>query len=169
LPSRRPDEIVIREPLPADHLEIAALIETLIPRYLARELTAEGVALVRENAVAGIVGARLGGLKLPLWSPARVAVADRRVVGFGAVRDDTHITQLHVAEGWQGRGIGHHLVKALIEAIKHRDPTTHTVTLSASSAGFTAYLRMGFQPIGPRFNWRGIIAQPMEIRVGDLI
>jgi ribosomal protein S18 acetylase RimI-like enzyme len=159
------DAVVIREPLPADHLEIAALIEGLVPRYLARELTPEGIAIVREAAQPGVIGARLGGLKLPVWSPAMVAVAGRSIVGFGAVRDATHITQLQIHEAWHGRGIGHRLARALIAEIGKRQPQAHTVTLNASAAGFLSYLRMGFVPVGPRFNWRGIVAQPMEIRI----
>src|SRR5688500_12706979 len=108
------NDIVIREPCAADHLEIAALIESLIPRYLARELTAEGIAIIRDAARPGAIGARLGGLNQQFWSPAFVAVAGSRVVGFGAVRNDTHITQLQINEAWHGRGIGHRLAKALI-------------------------------------------------------
>ena len=157
--------VFLRAPLPADHLEIAALIERLVPRYLSRDLTSEGVALVRENAVAGMIGVRLGGLTPPVWSPALVAVAGSRVVGFGAVRKGTHITQLHVAEDWHGRGVGHRLAKALIAEIQRRHPRAAAVTLNASAAGLIAYLRMGFQPVGPRLFWRGIVAQPMVYRL----
>jgi GNAT superfamily N-acetyltransferase len=163
-----PDTIRIREPRPADLLEMAALIESLIPRYLARELTAEGVTIIRENAQAGVIGARLGGL-YPGWSPAFVAVAGSRVVGFGAVRNDTHITQVQVAEDWHGRGIGHRLVRALIESVRRRHPHAEFVTLNAASGALVAYLRMGFVPVGPRWLWRGIIAQPMRIRISNLI
>jgi len=159
------DAVVIREPRPADHLEIAALIESLIPRYLARELTAEGIAIIREAAQPGVIGARLGGLQLPVWSPALVAVAGSRIVGFGAVRDATHITQLQIHEAWHGRGIGHRLAKALIAEIHRRQPRARQVTLNASSAGLVSYLRMGFVPVGPRFQWRGIVAQPMVYRL----
>jgi len=159
------DEIRIRAPLPADHLEIAALIESLIPRYLARELTPEGIAIVRENAQAGMIGVRLGGLIYPTWSPAFVAIAGRRLVGFGAVRNDTHITQVQVAEGWQGRGIGARLVRALVDEVRRRHPQARAVTLNAASGALVSYLRMGFVPVGPRWLWRGIIAQPMELRL----
>jgi GNAT superfamily N-acetyltransferase len=159
------DEIRIRAPLPADHLEIAALIESLIPRYLARELTEEGVAIIRDVARPGAIGAKLGGLDHSVWAPAFVAVAGSRVVGFGAVRDDTHITQLQVNEAWHGRGIGHRLALALIDEVRRRHPLARAVTLNASAAGLTSYLRMGFVPVGPRFHWRGIVAQPMEIRI----
>lgn len=162
---RRNDGVVLRTPLPADHLEIAALIESLIPRYLARDLTAEGIAIVRENAQAGIIGVRLGGLIYPGWSPAFVAVAGSRVVGFGAVRNETHITQVQVAEGWHGRGIGARLVRALIEGVRERHPRARFVTLNAASGALVSYLRMGFVPVGPRWLWRGIIAQPMELRL----
>src|SRR5690349_15356001 len=100
------DSIHIRPPLPADHLEIAALIESLIPRYLSRELTDEGVGIIRAIAQPGAIGAMLGGVQQPFWSPAFVAVAGSRIVGFGAVRDETHITQIQVNEAWHGRGIG---------------------------------------------------------------
>ena len=159
------DAVHIRAPLPADHLEIAALIESLLPRYLARELTAEGIAIIRENAQPGLIGARLGGLMQPVWSPAFVAVAGSRIIGLGAVRDDTHITQLQVAEDWHGRGIGHRLAAALIAEIRRRHPRARAVTLNASAAGLLSYLRMGFTPIGPREHWHGIVAQPMEIRI----
>jgi GNAT superfamily N-acetyltransferase len=172
------DEITIRAPRPADHLEIAALVESLIPRYLARELTPEGIAIIRENAQPGVIGLRLGGLAYPTWSPAFVAVAGPRIVGFGAVRDQTHITQVQVAEDWHGRGIGARLVRALVHAIHERHPRAPRVTLNAASGALVAYLRMGFVPVGPRWLWRGIIAQPMsmeidhfraQIRISDLI
>jgi GNAT superfamily N-acetyltransferase len=163
------DEVTIRTPLPADHLEIAALIDSLIPRYLARDLTPEGVAIIRENAQPGMIGVRLGGLIYPTWSPAFVAVAGNRVVGFGAVRNDTHITQVQVAEGWHGSGIGARLVRALVEAVHIRHPQAQTVTLNAASGALVAYLRMGFVSEGPRWTWRGITAQPMRIRISDLI
>ena len=155
------DEIVIRPPLPADHLEIAALIETLIPRYLSRELTPEGIAIFRKATQPGAIGASLGGLGPPVWSPAFVAVAGARIIGFGAVTRETHITQVQVAEDWHGRGIGGRLVRALIAEIRIRHPRARRVTLNASAAGLVSYLRMGFTPVGPRYFWRGIIAQPM--------
>lgn len=163
------DEIVIRAPLPADHLEMAALIETLLPRYLSRELTAEGIAHLRENSTPGVIAARLGGLIYPSWSPAFVAVAGNRMVGFGAVRNETHITQVQVAEDWHGRGIGARLVRAMAEEVHRRHPRARFVTLNAASGALVSYLRMGFVPVGPRWLWRGIIAQPMQIRISDLI
>ncbi|MDQ7248502.1 GNAT family N-acetyltransferase [Dongia sedimenti] len=166
---RRSEAVVLRAPLPADHLEIAALIESLIPRYLARDLTAEGVAIVRANAQPGLIGARLGGLVYPVWSPACVTAVGSRIIGFGAVRDATHITQVQVAEGWHGCGIGSRLVRALIEGVQRRNPQAQGVTLNAASGALAAYLRMGFVPVGPRWTWRGVTAQPMRIRIAGLI
>jgi GNAT superfamily N-acetyltransferase len=159
--TRLVDEIHLRPPRPADHLEIAALIESLIPRYLSRELTAEGIAIIRHLAQPGAIGARLGGLIHPGWCPAFVALAGNRVVGFGAVSEETHITQLQINEAWHGRGIGHRLVKALIAEITRRHPRARAVTLNASAVGLVSYLRMGFVPVGPRDHWHGIVAQPM--------
>ena len=161
--------VVIRAPSPADHLEIAALIESLIPRYLSREVTPEGVAIIRANAQPGLIGARLGRLIYPNWVPAAVAVTGSRVVGFGAVTYDTHITQVHVAEDVHGRGIGSRLVRALVEGVHERHPRAQSVTLNAAPGALVSYLRMGFVPEGPRWTWRGIIAQPMRIRISDLI
>lgn len=157
------EAIHLRPPLPADHPEMAALIGNLIPRYLGRGLGAEGIAIIRENADAGVIGAKLGGLAASsLWSPAFVAAGrSGRILGFGAVRNATHITQLHVVEDWHGRGIGHRLARALIAEVARRHPRATEVTLSAASGALEAYLRMGFRPVGPRFNWHGIVAQPM--------
>lgn len=167
--TRLTDNIHIRSPLPADHLEIAALIEALIPRYLSRDVTAEGVAIIRENAQPGMIGVRLGGLVYPHWAPACVAVSGSRIVGFGAVRNETHITQVQVAEGWHGRGIGARMVRALAESVQQRHPRAQSVTLNAASGALVSYLRMGFVPVGPRWTWRGITAQPMSMQINDLI
>lgn len=157
------EAIHLRPPFPADHPEIGALIANLIPRYLGRGLSAEGIAIIRENADAGVIGAKLGGLSpASLWSPAFVASGrSGRLLGFGAVRNATHITQLHVVEDWHSRGIGHRLARALIAEVARRHPHAAEVTLSAAAGALEAYLRMGFRPVGPRFNWRGIVAQPM--------
>jgi predicted GNAT family N-acyltransferase len=160
-----PSDIILRAPLPADHQEIAALIGGLIPRYLGRGVTAEGIAILRENADPGRVGAHLGGLAPTAWSPAYVAVAGSRIVGFGAVRDETHITQLHVLEEWHGRGIGHRIARALIAEVAHRHPRATEITLNAAAGALVAYMRMGFEPVGPRWHWRGIAAQPMALRL----
>jgi predicted GNAT family N-acyltransferase len=88
-----------------------------------------------------------------------------RIVGFGAVRNETHITQVQVAEEWHGRGIGARLVRALVEDVHRRHPRAQSVTLNAASGALVAYLRMGFVPVGPRWLWRGIIAQPMSIKI----
>jgi GNAT superfamily N-acetyltransferase len=157
------NEVHLRPPLPADHLEIAALIATLIPRYLGRGITDEGIAILRENTHDGVIGARLGGLGDTVWSPAFVARAGLRIVGFGAVRNGTHITQLHVIEEWHGRGVGHRLARALIAEIARRQPQATEVTLNAAAGALVAYMRMGFRPVGPRFRWRGIVAQPMAL------
>src|SRR5256885_9298404 len=128
------NEILLRAPLPADHLEMAALIATLIPRYLGRGLSEEGISIIRENANAGSIGAKLGGLNPSYaWSPAIVAVGSGRILGFGAVRDATHITQLHVIEEWHGRGIGHRLARPLIAEIVRRHQRAGEVTLSAAA------------------------------------
>jgi predicted GNAT family N-acyltransferase len=157
------DDIHLRPPLPADHLEIAAIVASLIPRHLGRGIGDEGIAILRENTKEGVVGAKLGGISHVVWSPALVAVWGARIVGFGAVRDDTHITQLHVIEDLHGRGIGHRIARALIAEILRRHPRAREVTLSAAEGALVAYLRMGFRPIGPRFNWHGIVAQPMAL------
>jgi predicted GNAT family N-acyltransferase len=157
------DDIHLRPPLPADHLEIAAIIAALIPRHLGHGLGDEGIAILREHTKEGIIGAKLAGIGHVVWSPALVAVSGARIVGFGAVRDDTHITQLHVIEDRHGRGIGHRIARALIAEIVRRHPRAREVTLSAAEGALVAYLRMGFRPIGPRFNWHGIVAQPMAL------
>ncbi len=162
------NEISLRPPGPADVLEIAALIENLSRRYLDQDLTAEGRAVIKAASGPGALGARWAGVVHPSPNPRFVAVdggraGGGRIVGYGAVRDRTHITQLFVAEEYQGRGIGHRLVRALAEAVRAGNPQAVEITLNSAPTALDAYLRMGFRPSGPRYVWRGIPGQPMAM------
>jgi ribosomal protein S18 acetylase RimI-like enzyme len=153
----------LRSPLPADLIEIAALITNLIPRHLGGDLTPEGRAHLLGHIRPGAIGARLRGICHPARNGALVAMKDSRILGLGAVRDDSHITLLYVAEAWHGRGIGRRLMDALIADIRHRHPGTTEITLNSVPRATAFYLRLGFRPIGPCCTRHGGRSQPMAL------
>jgi GNAT superfamily N-acetyltransferase len=158
------ENIHLRQPGPADLLEIAALIENLAARYLNQNLTDEGRALFQAAGQPGALGATWAGVVFPPVNPRFVAVNGARIVGYGAVRDRTHITQLFVADDHQGLGVGHRLVRALVNEVRARNPEVTEITLNSAPSALNAYFRMGFRTAGPFYTWRGISAQPMALR-----
>lgn len=157
------EDIRLRPPDSTDLLEVAALIENLSLRFLDQDLTAEGRAIVRAAGQPGVLGAKWAETVFPSVNPKLVAIDRTRIVGYGAVRDRTHITQLFVAEDHQGLGIGYRLVKALVAEVRARNPQAAEITLNSAPSALAAYLRMGFRNAGPCFTWRGIVCHPMAM------
>lgn len=160
------EDIRLRPPETADLLEIAALLEIQTRRYLAVDLRPEGRNLLRHHNRPGAIGARWAQRRTPEINPALVAIDGARLVGYGAVRNQTHIGQLFVSDDYRGRGIGYRLTMALIAEIQKRDAKADWITLNAVPSAVPAYLRMGFQATRPRFERNGIVAQPMGMEIG---
>ncbi|HVZ01500.1 MAG TPA: GNAT family N-acetyltransferase [Dongiaceae bacterium] len=157
------EDILLRATLPADLPEISALVAGLVPRHIGGTASAEGLRHLRSYMAPGAIGARLAGVVHPARNPALVACAGRRIVGYGAVRDDTHVSQVYVAEDWHRRGIGSALLRALVRAIRARHPAAVAVTLNATPRAVEFYLRLGFAPLGPWENWRTGVSLPMAL------
>jgi ribosomal protein S18 acetylase RimI-like enzyme len=149
--------------LPADLLEVEALVANLIPRQLGGGLTAAGLAQLRDYMRPGAIGARISGTVFPPRDPVLVALAGPRLVGYGAVREQRHISQIYVAEDWHRRGVGAALVLALVAAIRGARPGAETITLNAAPRAIELYRRLGFAFAGPPYRWHGAAAQPMAL------
>jgi GNAT superfamily N-acetyltransferase len=156
----------LRPPEISDLLAISSLLEIQTRRYLLADLRPPGRALLHDYNRPGAIGARWARHGMPVVNPALVAIDAMRLVGYGAVRDRTHITQLFVSDEYRGRGLGYRLTMALIGEILKRDPSITWITLNAAPSAITAYLRMGFQTSWPRFVKDGIVAQPMGMEIG---
>ncbi|CAN5629695.1 ribosomal protein S18-alanine N-acetyltransferase [soil metagenome] len=77
-----------------------------------------------------------------------------RLLGYGGVRtmlDEAHITTVAVDPGWQRRGIGGHLMVALMQAALRSPATAATLEVRATNlAAQRLYSRFGFAPVGVR-------------------
>lgn len=82
------------------------------------------------------------------------------VVATGRLLPDGHIGRLAVAAGWRGRGIGGHVLDALIaEAARRNLPE---VVLHAQVQAEAFYLRRGLVPEGEVFDEAGIAHRVMR-------
>ncbi len=83
-----------------------------------------------------------------------VAVKEGEIVGYGGmwlIIDEGHITNIAVYPANRGQGIGHHLVKKLINICKERD--MRAVTLEVRESNYVAqslYRKHGFEEEGIR-------------------
>lgn len=116
-----------------------------------------------QAACWGLDQLALGGL----WSEAQwgreLGDQDRMVLGLrhgGAlvalacgqtIVDELHITAVAVAPGWRRRGLAVHLLRALLNAARHRGCLRATLEVdSANGAAVALYGRLGFATEGRR-------------------
>ncbi len=159
------DDIRLRPPLSSDLPEISALVAGLIPRHIGGTATPAGLSHLYAYMQPGAIGARLAGVAHPPRNAALVACSGARIVGYGAVRDDTHLSQIYVAEDWHRRGIGTALLWGLVEAVRRRHPSVDKVTLNATPRAVEFYLRLGFTLLGPWESWRTGASLPMVLSI----
>ncbi len=145
----------------ADAAEISALIRSLSKPFLVSP-TGEGsepfYASVNESATAGYLSATNYSYF--------VARSQGQLVGVVAVRDNSHLFHLFVAEQFQGQGLGRklwHLAKA--EAMDLGNPGQFTVNSSLNAV--PVYQSFGFVTTGPVVQKHGVAYQPMELRQGQ--
>jgi GNAT superfamily N-acetyltransferase len=89
-----------------------------------------------------------------------VAESEGQLIGVIALRDNTHIYHMFIAEAFQGKGIGRELwetVKA--EAMEAGNVGRFTVNSSLNAV--PVYERLGFVPVGQRVEENGVTFQPM--------
>ncbi len=90
-----------------------------------------------------------------------VALREGALAGAVAMRDNSHLFHLFVAQALHGQGLGRQLwLLARDEAIARGNPGVFTV--NASTHGMPMYLRLGFVATGPRVEHDGIADMPMQ-------
>jgi len=136
---------------------ISALIRELSRPFLLSP-TGEGAepffAAISESAVEGYVSA----------SNFEYFVAESQslLAGVVALRDNSHLFHLFVAESFQGQGLGSelwHMVKA--RAIQAGNPGKFTVNSSLNA--LPVYEKFGFVASGPVVQNHGVRFQPMQL------
>lgn len=85
--------------------------------------------------------------------------SDGTPVGTGRLTPDRRIGRMAVLREWRGRGVGEAMLAALVDAA--RALGWPEVRLHAQAGAIAFYRRLGFLPVGPRFEEAGIEHQTM--------
>lgn len=86
--------------------------------------------------------------------------ADGSPIGAGRLTPDRRIGRMAVLRDWRGCGVGESMLDALVEAA--RASGWSEVRLHAQVGAIAFYRRLGFLPLGPRFEEAGIEHQTMS-------
>lgn len=145
----------------ADASRISTLIRTLSNPFFVSPF-GEGaepfLAAISESAIQGYVSATS--------FEYLVAKNDDQLVGVVALRNNSHLFHLFVAESFQGQGLGSKLwqmVKA--KAVQLGNPGKFTVNSSLNAQ--PVYERFGFITSGPVVHTHGIAFQPMQLSLAQ--
>lgn len=141
----------------ADAPRISALIRELSKSFLVSP-SGEGAepffAAIGEPAIHGYVSASN--------FVYLVAKAEGQLAGVVALRDNSHLFHLFVAEPFQGQGLGGKLWNTVkIKAIQSGNTGKFTVNSSLNALPF--YERFGFMASGPVVRTHGVAFQPMQL------
>ncbi|WP_026600948.1 GNAT family N-acetyltransferase [Methylomonas sp. 11b] len=85
-----------------------------------------------------------------------------KLAGVVAVRDARHLFHLFVAPACQYQGIGTALALRAIALSLAASPS-ETFTVNASLPSVPFYVRLGFQPLGPKIEDKGVAFVPMQL------
>jgi GNAT superfamily N-acetyltransferase len=147
----------IRSAAPADARSLADLIASFQP-----SLTLDPSGVGAEQYLASVSeNAERQYLASPRYTYF-VTEHEGEVVGFIAMRDNTHLFHLFVAAKYQGQGIASGLWRHAREhAFRAGEPSVFTVNASLSAVA--VYERFGFVPSGAEVRAHGIAFLPMRM------
>ncbi|PKD40722.1 GNAT family N-acetyltransferase [Methylomonas sp. Kb3] len=91
-----------------------------------------------------------------------VGLLNGKLAGVVAVRDARHLFHLFVAPDCQYQGIGTALALRAINLSLAACPS-ETFTVNASLPSVPFYVRLGFQPLGPKIEDKGVAFVPMQL------
>jgi GNAT superfamily N-acetyltransferase len=141
----------------ADAPRISALIRTLSNPFFVSP-TGDGaepfLASVSESAIQGYISASNFEYLL--------AKKEDQLAGVIALRDNSHLFHLFVAQPFQGQGLGSKLWQVVKgKAVRQGNPGKFTVNSSLNAR--PVYERFGFVAGGPVVQAHGIAFQPMQL------
>jgi GNAT superfamily N-acetyltransferase len=151
----------VRSATEADAARISRLIHGLSGPFL---LSPDGKGAepffesISEQAIRGYVSA--GNFSYV------VAEVEGALAGVVALRDNSHLYHLFVAQPHQGKGLGRSLwLKVKQAALQAGNGGRFTVNASLNAASF--YERLGFSPVGPKVVSHGVAFLPMQLVVSE--
>ena len=89
-----------------------------------------------------------------------LAYSDGKPVGTGRLLPDGHIGRMAVLKAQRGKGIGTALLRALVDAARHRGDREVVLSAQVHAVGF--YRAEGFEAEGPVYEEAGIPHQAMR-------
>jgi GNAT superfamily N-acetyltransferase len=94
-----------------------------------------------------------------------VAEAENEVVGLVALRDNSHLYHLFVAQAHQGKGLGRSLW-LLVKQAALQAGNSGRFTVNSSLNAVLVYERFGFVATGPKVEKHGVAFVPMQLLAG---
>ena len=142
-----------------DAESISDLISELSRKHIAHEFTAEGeTALMASMSPAAI------DKYIDTGYQYHIAEMDGRIVGVVAVRDNSHIYHLFVAEDYQRQGIASKLWQEAKDlCFSNGNPGQFSV--SSSKYAVPVYRKLGFRVESEPQERDGVIFVPMKLKV----
>lgn len=143
-----------------DAQRISALVTASSQAFIVGEFSSEGRAHFLADHTESEIRQRLEG-------DFRFHLAERggEPAGVAAIRSNTHLYYLFVAEPFQRQGLARRLwERARDEALAAGNPGSFTV--NASNHAVAAYERLEFRRAGPTQERNGVLYNPMQYVVG---
>lgn len=147
--------VVIRAATIDDAAAISGLIVPLAEKFIAHEYSATGAACLLDSMKPESIAKRIDER-----FRYHVAEADGAVVGVIAIRDDSHLFHLFVAEERHSQGIGRRLWETARDATVSR-AGTERFTVNSSRFAIQFYERLGFVENGPTQTLNEVVCYPM--------
>jgi GNAT superfamily N-acetyltransferase len=147
----------IRQATVEDASAISNLIQPLARKYIAPDFPPEGARKLLACMEPGAIEENLqAGFEY------YVAEEDGALAGVAAVRDNTHLYHLFVAEPFQGQGLARRLWHFARDACcKAGNPGQFTV--NSSKYAVPMYQKFGFVESGPPQTTEGVTCIPMRL------
>lgn len=89
-----------------------------------------------------------------------VVESEGQLIGVIALRDNTHLYHMFIAEEFQGQGMGHKLWET-VKAEAMQEGNIGRFTVNSSLNAVPVYERLGFVPVGNKVEENGVTFQPM--------
>jgi len=149
----------IRAATPEDSESISKLVWRLSAEYIVEEFSQQGKATLFESMTPAAI-------RKYIQSGYRYHVAEvkKQLVGVVAVKDNTHLYHLFVAQDYQRQGIASSLWQlAKQECLEQGNPGEFTVNSSSHAQG--VYESMGFVAQSGPQDKNGVIYIPMKLTI----
>lgn len=147
--------IAIRDATIDDAAAISGLIRPLAEKFIAQEYSAVGARNLLASMTPEEIAARIAdGFRYS------VAEMDGVIAGAIAIRNNSHLYHLFVAESAQGRGVARALWEAAREETLRRG-NPGRITVNSSRFAIPVYERFGFVADGPVQTLNEVVYYPM--------